>query len=451
MNYNPDSAESIEQYAKRLIGSNLRTICDWAANDGATIGVKNKAGMGHLVEELYFGISKNSRAEPDFAKAGIELKTFGLVPHKKRGGLYPKEPRLSMNMINYMDEDWKPGAFQRSSFWRKNKHLLLIAYLHEAGVPVQDLVFNAVGTWEIRHHDLLIIERDWQGIARKVREGRAHELTEGENWYLTACTKASDGKARREQPYSKEPAKPRAYALRASYLDEIIRCGFDFSAPRNGQAVPDDILGEIGLDRAIIAQFEPFYGRTQSSLMDDFKISKVSKAKDHLLAKAILKVRTDKIDEFEKAGISIKTIALESNGRLKESMSFERIRYDEVAGEDWEDSTFAEIIGRKHLFVVFQKTPDDDRVLRRVFFWSLPFELHERAREFWENIRDNARICRYDAFWKQGEHRTFHVRPKATNSADRTTDTVDGKSAPKLAYWYNAEYVREVVNEALSH
>lgn len=448
MNYNPASAESIEQYARRLIGTNVRALCERAANEGVVIGSGNKAGLGHLVEKFYFGIEANSRAEPDFAKANLELKTFGLRHDKKRG-LIPKEPRLSMNLINYMEEDWKPGAFRGSSFWRKNKHLLLMAYLNVKGVPVQDLVFHAIGTWRIQSHDLLIISRDWEAIANKVREGRAHELSEGDNWYLTACTKAADGKVRRQQPYSLEPAKPRAYALRASYLDEIIRCKFDYTAVRNSRSVPDEILEKIGLDQAFLAEFEPFYGKKKSTLLEDFRVSKDAKANNYLLARAILKIRKGKLEEFEKAGVSIKTIALEANGGLKESMSFENIRYDEVAAEEWEDSSFAEIIGRKHLLVIFQKTPDGDAVLRTACFWSLPLEFHELAREFWENIRDNARRCDYDSFWKEKDHRVFHVRPKAKNSKDCTTGTVNGKSARKVCYWYNSELMRKVALDAL--
>lgn len=40
--------------------------------------------------------------------------------------------------------------------------------------------------------DLAIIEHDWKTIMRKVRAGRAHELSEGDTLYLAACTKGAN-------------------------------------------------------------------------------------------------------------------------------------------------------------------------------------------------------------------------------------------------------------------
>ena len=51
-------------------------------------------------------------------------------------------------------------------------------------------------------------------------------------------------------------------------------------------------------------------------------------------------------------------------------------------------------------------------------------------------------------YWKNKEKRNFHVRPKSTNSFDKTFSPLDGKPIPKKAYWFNKEYVVDVVKSA---
>ena len=94
----------------------------------------------------------------------------------------------------------------------------------------------------------------------------------------------------------------------------------------------------------------------KNSFLIKFKLSN-TKAKNryYLLSKAILSVDGGKIEEFEKADIQMKTIMLSVTGKLKESMSFPQIKYQQIVKEEWESSDFFENITKRFFFVIFQK------------------------------------------------------------------------------------------------
>ena len=67
-----------------------------------------------------------------------------------------------------------------------------------------------------------IIEHDFNVIKDKICAGKAHELSEGDTLYLGAATKAATSEDRREQPFSDELAKPRAFAFKNSLA--LLKC-----------------------------------------------------------------------------------------------------------------------------------------------------------------------------------------------------------------------------------
>lgn len=86
------------------------------------------------------------------------------------------------------------------------------------------------------------------------------------------------------------------------------------------------------------------------------------------------------------------------NGRLKESMSFENIDYQEVfANENWTESRLYELFSSRFLFVVFKETDgkillpsgkeEPEYKLEKVAFWTMPQSDLRIAEEYWENIR----------------------------------------------------------------
>ena len=178
LGYNPKSAQSIWEYSAGLLGHTLRDFIgmeEYKVNTG-------KGALGQMVEEIYFQIENNSRAEADFHSAGVELKCTPLKKGAKEQ-LLIKE-RLVCNMIDYMavvNED-----FEQSHFYTKCQLMLLLFYLYVKDTDNLDLEFLLSILWRFPAKDLAIIRHDNETIVGKIKAGKAHELSEGNTLYLGA-------------------------------------------------------------------------------------------------------------------------------------------------------------------------------------------------------------------------------------------------------------------------
>ncbi|OYX94566.1 MAG: hypothetical protein B7Y76_10570, partial [Sphingobacteriia bacterium 35-40-5] len=354
--YDKTDIHSVINYAKTIEGKSLREVIP---ADIVEHEYKGKGGLGQKVEEMFFFIENNSDALPDLQDLGVEIKTTPLKQIQR--GLVSKE-RLVFSIINYDEEH--SFNFSTSTFWKKNNHLLLLFYIHESEKIDIDYIFKIVRLWRFPPADLKIIKDDWTTIVTKIRNGKAHEISEGDTIYLGACTKGANKESLRKQPFSEEMAMQRAFSLKSKYLNFIIEKSLigeevvfnledylpilndnpfgidDPYAPykRINLADLEPIVKNVKeystgetFEQLVTRKFAPYYGKTDIEIIEKFDLNISSaKSKFHLIAKAILGISKKKIEEFEKADIEMKTIRLEKTGVLKESMSFAQIKFKEI-------------------------------------------------------------------------------------------------------------------------
>lgn len=464
--YDRKSAEGILAHARLLLGKSLRELYPEAAT------LAGKGGLGQCVEKFHFDYAPNSAAAPDFPEAGVELKCTPLKCVRD-GSMVAKE-RLVLNIINYVAE--LNAQFETSSFSRKNALLLLMFYLHLAGVDRLDYIFRIVRLWRIPEEDLKIFMDDWAVIHKKIEDGLAHELSEGDTLYLAAVVKGSKGGAnKRPQPRSPKLADQRAYSIKPAYMNHIIveslahpeMCAGLTLSERTRRVIEERTaaLGSVvrsvkdyregeTFEQLVHRKFAKFFGKTVAEIAQELGVvvSTSPKAISYSVCRAILGVKASRIAEFEKAGVMLKTIRLEPGGGLKEAMSFQNIKYGDIIHEAaWEDSDWYNTIAtRRFFFIVFRKNAGGgpaDAVLEKAFFWAMPRRDVEASKAFWRDTRDKVRQGDYGHFLKQSETRVCHVRPKAKNAAD-TTPTPQGGYAKKNCYWLNRQYVLDIVNAA---
>jgi len=436
--YDEANPLSIEAYAKRLENKTLRDLL--GSDIEQTYSGKGK--LGQLLEEKYFQYYPNSDARADFYQAGVELKTS---PLKIINGKLVSKERLVLNIIDFANEPKQ--TFETSGFWLKNRLLLLMFYLHDVTKIEIDLIFKICRLWNFPEEDLKIIKDDWQKIVGKIRAGLAHELSEGDTLYLGACTKgATAASSYRSQPYSIEPAKQRAYSLKSKYLNFIIDDSLKNQSELAVKSESDYQDGQT-FEELIAERFRKFYGKSDLEIMSELSIpSTNAKSKFYLIAKAILGVNSKYIAEFEKANVELKTIRLERNGNLKESMSFKQIQYTEIVNECWENSYWLETLTKRFFFVVFQKDRNGKLRLKKVMFWAMPVSDLEIARKFWEDTRAKILANEFDDFIKASDNRVCHVRPKGRDSDDLMA-TATGRMVKKKSYWLNAKYIKKIISD----
>ncbi len=195
----------------------------------------------------------------------------------------------------------------------------------------------------------------------------------------------------------------------------------------------------------VIKKFEKFYNLTESEILKTLKIRRPeSKHKLYIIAKKILGVKKQFIEEFEKAEIQLKTVRLEKSGALKESMSFAQIKFRDIVNEKWTESYWYETLTKRFLFVIFKKDNEGKQRLKKVMFWTMPVKDLQIAKRFWLDTKNKIKNDDYYNFIKISDNRICHVRPKGRDSKD-LMETPSGKLEKKKCYWLNSSYVKEII------
>jgi len=464
MNYNYDrtSKSSILEFSKQLLG---KTLAEAIAPDTIE-DRKGKGRLGQLVEEYFFGYDVNSNPDADFTDAGLELKVTPLKELKNK--VLAIKERLVCTMIDYDVDQSK--SFEESHVYLKCAYMLILFYLHEADVPVQHLLFIYAILWQIPDKDLLIMKQDYEKIVAKIRAGRAHELSEGDTTYLGACRKGQKGDADvfytlPDGSRAEIPAPKRAFSLKTQYMRTIL----EFAKKTGGQGtyntsalvhgykphlIEESELLEKSFEDILLDRFKPYYGMSYEDLVRVLNApTSGAKSKYFLVANEILTERhtrgedVTQAEEFLKSGIVIKTIRLNKNGRPAEAMSFENINYfDILEEEDWYESRLYDIFTGRFLFIVFQEDEKGVVRLKIAFFWTMPPKDLDEAAGYWRNIKEAvaANHIAPEYFFRESDHKKFHVRPKGKNAADVTANP-NGGTAKKYCYWFNHDYIKEII------
>ncbi|MDP2642684.1 MAG: Sau3AI family type II restriction endonuclease [Candidatus Peregrinibacteria bacterium] len=450
--------EQVLEKAKTILLKSLRgviskEVAETIENQIGGYGVSRKGFFGELMEKYFFDINPGNVSAPDFTIAGVELKTTPLKKHAKNK--FASKERLVFSMINYdsiVGETW-----ELSSFLKKNKTLLLMFYLWIERQSILDYEFKFVHLLnlleDISSEDVFQIQKDWEYIVAKIKRGEAHLLSEGDTYYLGACTKAANSRVVRDQPLNRTPAKPRAFSFKQQYINYLIQTKL-LGEKTNTDSIFKKQRRLETIEDVVREKFSYFIGKTDKEILAKLEsnLGKKSKSYKRLIVNRILGVNSSNIEELEKANITLKVITLESTGMLKESMSFPAFDYKDLVTQPWYDdeeevmSDFhLQLETKKFLFVVFQKQKDSDEiVLRKTMFWNFPMKDIGEAENVWQKTIDCINEGRYDEFPKIKYSAVAHVRPHGKNSKD-TIETPQKTQEMKRCFWLNAKYIQRAI------
>ncbi len=418
-----------------MSGKTLGEVCD---AEFFRFSSKNKGSFGNILESGYFMIDNNNEHQPDFEKLGIELKTAPVVKATKKE--YRPKERMSLSNINYMtllDEGIE------GSLLHKNRELLIVFYIDEGETDVREHVIIGSIIWVFPEDDMRIIEGDWKIIADMVGRGLAHELSGRLTFYLEAAPKGpGKGKGMRKQPFSDILAQTRAFALKPRYVGSILKALGD--AEKIVKEISEWDEGK-SFEDLVIGRFVPYTGKYFEELESVFgSFGDNDKGRYASMARLIMGVKGRKIEEFEKANVTMKIIRLKPNGRPKEDMSFPYFNHEDIINGTWEESDFRDVLDRKFLFVVYQIEHDGRTYLRAAKFWSMPMADMLQAEEVWTETQRRLKNGKFDSLPKSSENRVAHVRPHARNKNDTYAGS-DGVQYEKKSFWLNSSYLKDVL------
>ena len=422
--------------------------------------VFNKAFFGHIFENNVYKYGSNSISAPDFEDAGIELK---VTPYKrnKDNSLSAKE-RLVLNIINYLEE--YKNTFFDSHFWYKNNKIQIIWYLYEQGIDKRNLKVTHEKLFTFPEEDLKIVIDDWNTIIKKIKDGKAHEISEADTMYLGACTKGANSQSLRQQPFSSIKAMQRAFCLKTSYMTQLVRKYIG-----NYEDV-EKIIGnkDVSFKQYIDNVINKYKGKTQKELMNLFNIESNAKNLNAMLISRMFGVKGNlsETDEFLKANIVPRTIRVEENGRIKESMPFPAFKFTDIVNQEWENSDLREELeSTKYMFFVF-KMIDGEYIFKGIKLWNMPeLTLENEVKSMWNKtikiIKSGDIVRAFDTngnrltnFPGMSDNKVCHVRPHARDSKDTFQLPVKDKLTnvteyTKHCFWINNKYLEEILSEFL--
>ena len=454
--------EEIRCISKSVIG---KSVNDILISEGIDITSKsdkkvNKGSLGQLIEKHLFGIDNNNNSEPDFMPAGIELK---VTPYKKnKSGKLSAKERLVFNIIDYMTE--YKNDFRSSHFWYKNNKIQLLWYLWEPKKDKKDLIITNEQLLELaKSDDLKQIEEDWNYIIGKIREGKAHEISEADTMYLGACRKGSGGstESKRKQPFSDISVFQRAFCFKTSYMTQLVRKYIgNYSDIEKILRNPTDTFTKF-----VFSVTDKYKNKSQRELMKEFNINSTAKNINSIIISRMFNVKGSlgKTEEFQKARIIPRTVRIEENGKIKESFSFPYFKYTDIVNQTWETSDLREELETiKYMFFVF-KMENGEYIFKGIKLWNMPeSDIETFVKDMWDKTYNTIKTGNIVKYIKNGrrktnfvgmrENRVCHVRPHGGNASDvcklPTKDKLTGATAySKHCFWLNNNYIIEILKE----
>lgn len=492
------NAEAIVDYASELRDMTFEEVLALelsALLPSNTYSDTNRKGaVGNLLEEHYFGYTINSDSEPDFPNAGLELKVSPIDygNNRKKEWVIKAGERLVLTMIPNHCEI--PIEYDKSPLEKKASDILLISYLRDRNATKTEQIIKLINRLKISDEDLEIIREDYRKIVQLIQEGRAHELSEGMTNYLGACTKGATAKksiARQFYPYTHAdglqeyiPAKRRAFSFKQSYMTSLVQRLEKKQQEADRLFQDSQLLKENSFDDLVLQKLSPFNDRYSHDLGVEVAPDLDSNAKNfhNALTWRLLGSKRERIEEFEKAGISVRTVRVQKNGTIKEKLKLKNFKFADLHAEtSWEDSEWYSLLAdQRYLFVVFQED-DNGYYLRGAFFWSVPVHLiggeefkdnTGTAYEYWldtkQKLRDGVKIrleggTYKNNFMKASENPVCHIRPSAQKAAYRFTDgrpdvgnverdanqLPDGQWITSQAFWLNTLLIQQEIIKSL--
>lgn len=471
--YNNADENSIYQYSLQLIDKTFNQILEESENWDYAVKTtdwntpKNKGKCGNLLEERFYGYPANGIQEPDFPKAGVELKVTPI--DMLRNGDMSAGERLVLTMISFNKE--VEDDFYNSPAWHKCRNILLVHYIRDKEIARFNNRIKFVTLFKPQQRDKWVFERDYAIIRDYIKQGRANELSESLTNYIGACTKGMDASKTVKQFYPPHlETKTRAYCFKRQYMQYVLDVYILHKQSRYEVIIEnEEELKEKSFEEVIIERMQPYMGKGTIELCKKFDIPYNPKARNNkaiwnTLVYRMLGIKGNHAEEFVKAGIVVKVSRVESDNKMVESISFPAYKFTDLVKETWEDSTIYEYFSETKFFWVTFKFKNNDYYLDKVQFWSMPYkDLENTVKKEWlwiqSIIRDGVHFVVRPNEVKNNipgisQTEILHSRPKAQKAAYKLKDGTirgdierdgevlpDGQIMTRQSFWIKNEYI----------
>ena len=215
----PSSRAQLLERAENISG---KTVLEVASEIGEVVPKnlrKHKGWLGQLLEKA-LGADAKSKAEPDFSKLHIELKTIPMnTDYRACESTYVcTVPLLSLNGV----------TFEQSWVCRKLSTVLWMPILTLKSVPLRDRQIGMPFLWSPSPEEHTLLRQDWQELTDMVCLGELEQITARLGRVLQIRPKAADSRSLcygLNHEGERVLTQPRGFYLRANFTTKLIHQG----------------------------------------------------------------------------------------------------------------------------------------------------------------------------------------------------------------------------------
>jgi len=180
---------------------------------------RSKGWVGQLLERA-LGATAASRAEPDFPALGIELKS---LPIDRRG--HPRESTFVASLdLAEPDQRWEVSPVRK-----KLARVAWVIVEADDAIPLGERRCGGALVWSPTPEEEALLRRDYEEIVELIAEGFMERVTGHRGVSLQLRPKgrnAADRRAALDEDGGATMAAPRAFYLRTSFTESILRRHF---------------------------------------------------------------------------------------------------------------------------------------------------------------------------------------------------------------------------------
>lgn len=444
----------IQELQSQVNGKQLHEFIDFD-----NVSPQNKGKVGQVFESQVFNKKLDNKKTRDlkisvdvyinelmdYFGEDVDLELKVTAAKQLKNGEYRAKERLSLTKINFQ-EDY-PVDFKKSSLYDKIELMIIFFYLFEGSMDIKDYKMLASCFYNINQHDISIIEKDYQIITDKIRRGEAHLLSGSDTFYLEACTKATSSSILVHQGYSDIKAKPRAFAFKNSYMNNLLE-----SALTGNLEYSSTSINEIDY---IYEKLDQHIGRTFDELYDEFAsdYKKTAKNIKAIIFREILGVKTNNLNElnlFKKANAKFKTLNVSNTCHPSDGANFFSINWNDFDDQEFEDSKLFEVLNTKYFYCYFHKNNKTNVLTFAGYkFHGFTEDEIELAKRDWNKVKQlYMESDNIDDDLKQlvsAKMNLFYIRTKGKTTKESIKEYNNGQSIRGTAWWLNSSWIKNNV------
>jgi DNA mismatch repair protein MutH len=213
----PKSIQDLMQRAETLAGLTLGEVAKMAHVKVPVNFKREKGWTGQLIE-LCLGASAGSKAQQDFAKLGIELKT---IPIDEQGKPLETTYVCYAPLTNIASIEW-----QTSSVRNKIQRVLWVPIDGRREIDPQDRCIATPFLWSPNELQDSQLRTDWEELMEMIALGQIENITARHGQYLQLRPKAANGSILTEgigKNGQVIQTQPRGFYLRKEFTKKVLQ------------------------------------------------------------------------------------------------------------------------------------------------------------------------------------------------------------------------------------